>query len=76
MMVNLSTRQPILKACLATRANANLSSSTHMAGCPISRRSAAVSVPVILQERLLVAVPRASYSNDNYGPVGGGKKMN
>ena len=73
MMMNLSTRQPVLKAGLAIRANANLGSSTHMAGCPISRHSASVSVPVIRQERILVAVPRASYSNANYGPMGGGK---
>lgn len=75
MMMNLSTRQPVLKAGLATRANVNLSSSTHIAGCPISRHSAAVSVPVIRQERVLVAVPRASYSNANYGPVGGDARI-
>lgn len=48
---------------------------THNGGRPLLRKSVAVAVPVNKKSRVLVAVTRASYSSNNYGPVGGDARI-
>lgn len=75
MKVYTNSRTAASKAIAFPGARMNIAKTAHIAGSPILRKSAAVSGPVKRVERILIAVPRASYSASNYGPVGGDARI-
>ena len=56
-------------------AQIKLGSSGHLANGSIGGKSLAVAAPKRRQERITLIVPRASYSGNYYGPVGGDARI-
>ena len=74
-MQQINARTSGLKPTAAPGAGSQMGKAAHIAGSPLVRKSASLAVPVKREGRLLVAVPRASYSASNYGPVGGDARI-
>ena len=66
-MYTLNARQPVLKAGILP--GTPQIRNHYLAANPVPRRSSVARTG--RQERVLVIVPRASYSGNYYGPVGG-----
>lgn len=74
-MHQICARQQAVSPSCLNGACTQMGRAAHLAGNPVVRRSAALAVPVNTRSRVVVAVPRASYSASNYGPVGGDARI-
>lgn len=56
-------------------AQIKLGNGAHLGNGSLSRQSSAATGPKLRQERINVVAPRASYSGNYYGPVGGDARI-